>query len=64
MQEWQTRVVIELKELDAKIKALEQFIINSTEFKNINEFERQRLRDQHDAMTRYAQILHSRITHF
>jgi hypothetical protein len=64
MQEWQERVVDEFTELNSKLKKLEEFITVNPSFKNANEFEKTRLRDQHMYMTKYSEILHSRIVHF
>lgn len=61
MQEWQSRVVIEADELDAKILKLETFL----SFPNdVQPPELNRLARQLDAMRLYSYILHNRIKHF
>lgn len=64
MQEWQQRVVDEANELDSKLQKLELFINTNPNFKNLNPYEAQRLKDQHYYMTKYSEVLHSRIVHF
>ena len=64
MLEWQKRVLDECKELDSKVKKLELFILNNPEFYHTNDYEQRRLKDQLFFMTKYSEILHSRIIHF
>lgn len=63
MQPHQQRVVIEKAELDEKLTKLKAFF--GTEiFKGLDEAEKQRLRDQCNAMQDYSEILGARIAAF
>ena len=64
MEEWQKRVMTECLELDTRLKKLESFINNDINFKHLNLYEQQRLRDQHYHMSGYSKILHERMIHF
>lgn len=59
----QERVVEEKKQLDEKLDKLTEFLKTDT-FKNLNEYERERLERQHEYMTGYSDVLAERIVHF
>jgi hypothetical protein len=63
MEPFQERVIEEKAELDKKCEALRQFL-NSEGYRNLPLEERQRLRDQWDAMNTYSAILFERIAAF
>jgi len=64
MQPHQQRVIQEKKQLDEKIQALVKFICSSPVFDSLDENEKNKLRDQRDAMTEYSDILGDRISSF
>jgi hypothetical protein len=63
MEPFQERVIEEKAELDKKCEALRRFL-NSEGYRNLPLEERQRLRNQWDAMNTYSQILDERIAAF
>lgn len=64
MQPHQQRVVDEKAELDAKAKALSDFIGNSDIFPTLDPSEQERLKEQNDIMWQYSEILGARIAAF
>ena len=64
MQPHQQRVVDEKTELDAKAKALSDFIGNSDIFPTLDAAEQERLKEQNDVMWQYSEILRKRIEAF
>lgn len=64
MQPHQQRVVDEKTELDAKAKALSDFIGNSDIFPTLGAAEQERLKEQNDVMWQYSEILRQRIEAF
>ena len=63
MEAYQLRVIEEKKELDAKIKSLENFLKLEI-FVKIEKSEQSRLKSQLNIMREYATILHQRIINF
>ena len=63
MEAYQLRVIEEKKELDAKIKSLENFLKLEI-FVKIEKSEQNRLKSQLNIMREYATILHQRIINF
>ena len=63
MEAYQLRVIEEKKELDAKIKSLENFLKLEI-FVKIEKSEQNRLASQLNIMRDYAMILHQRIINF
>jgi|GEM_PF-3747363 uncharacterized protein YdcH (DUF465 family) len=64
MQPHQERVVDEKRELDEKIKKLEDFIINGSVFETLDKYEQERLRQQIWFMDAYSNTLGHRIAAF
>ena len=64
MEAHQERVVEEKKELDKKLKDLEQFIYESPVYKTVSMCEKARLVDQLEVMRAYSSILNLRIVNF
>lgn len=64
MQPHQLRVLHEKEDLDAKAKALSEFIGTSDTFETLDEAEQERLREQCEIMWRYSEILGARIAAF
>lgn len=64
MQPHQQRVVDEKTELDAKAKALSDFIGNSNIFPTLDSDEKERLKEQCEIMWQYSEILGQRIAAF
>lgn len=63
-QQYQQRVVNEKTELDAKAKALSDFINYSDVFPTLDSAEKERLKDQCVIMWQYSEILGQRIAAF
>jgi len=64
MTDYQERVVIEKKELDEKIKKLNDFINDNPIFSSLGYAEQVRLRYQIQYMSQYSEILKERIEAF
>jgi len=64
MKPHQQRVIDEKNELDAKAKALSDFIGNNPLFESIDFNEQERMRIQNDIMWQYSEILAERIKNF
>ena len=64
MEEYKKRVVEESQELDIKVKALQKFIEENKNYKDLNLFEKRDLKKQLTAMFKYSSILKSRINRF
>ena len=64
LQPHQQRVVTEKAELDAKAKALSEFIGHSPIFDTLAPAEQERLKVQNDIMWQYSEILGARIAAF
>lgn len=62
--DYQSRVMHEMVELDAKIDSLKEFIDNSPEFHSSSYNTKKLLCDQLDAMDSYSLILSTRIANF
>lgn len=65
MEEFQTRVVEEKKELDSKVEKLDRFLNNTTGLDSIIDLvEKRRLHFQLNVMNSYSLILGDRIANF
>lgn len=64
LQPHQQRVVTEKAELDAKAKALSEFIGHNAIFETLDPAEQERLKEQNDIMWQYSEILGARIAAF
>ena len=64
MKDYEQRVVAEKLELDAKAKALSNFIGLNKMFDSLDAAEQERLREQNDIMWQYSEILGKRIAAF
>lgn len=65
MEDFQKRVVVEKKELDAKMEKLDHFLYNTTGVDHIvDDIEKQRLEFQLKIMKSYSMILADRINNF
>lgn len=62
MEEHESDVVIEKRELEEKARALSEFIGLSRAFELIDSAEQERLKEQNDIMWQYSEILGERIT--
>jgi hypothetical protein len=64
MQPHQQRVAEEKTELDAKVKALRDFIQSNPIYGNLPQEEKTRLLEQYNIMCDYSDVLGSRISAF
>jgi len=64
MEPYQQRVVDEKNELEAKAKALSNFIGLNEKFDTLSPEGQDRLREQNDVMWQYFEILEARISAF
>lgn len=63
MEDWQQRLMIELYELDKKLKALNKFIADD-KFGDMSSIDKHLLVSQAHVMTEYANILEQRCARF
>ena len=63
MTDWQTLVVVERRELNAKIGALRVFIYGPS-FVGLDSTDKALLKDQYNTMVKYSNLLSERIERF
>ncbi len=63
LQDWQTRIIDEKRELDERMTKLDAFI-QSEPFQSLPQRDQYLLQEQYEAMDRYSDILKQRIARF